>query len=203
MQQLSPLDKVSDEDLMRLAQQADRDAFSILYERYSFSILMYLRRMLGSREDTESIGQEVFVRALRFAPTYRHPNRFSTWLFTIARNEAINHARRRTRTPVRSITELNLDGIDFGDRHQTTTRTLDEMEKREEIARAIKAMEGLSTDQRDVIALGVFQNLSYPQMEEILGDKAVTLRSRMFHGLKRLSYVMSEDYVAAASVRND
>ena len=44
----------------------------------------------------------------------------------------------------------------------------------------------LPTDQKEVIVLGVFQDLSYAEMEEITGTKAVTLRSRMFHGLKRL-----------------
>ena len=51
----------------------------------------------------------------------------------------------------------------------------------------LKALEGLPTDQKEVIVLGVFQDLSYAEMEEITGTKAVTLRSRMFHGLKRLA----------------
>src|ERR671937_252099 len=89
------LGKSSDEELMRRTQQGDRQAFSLLYERYSSSVLSYLYRMLGNVEDVESIGQEVFLRAFRFASTYRYPQKFSTWLFTITRNLAINNARRR------------------------------------------------------------------------------------------------------------
>ena len=51
----------------------------------------------------------------------------------------------------------------------------------------LKALDDLPTDQKKVIVLNVFQDMSYAQMEEITGTKAVTLRSRMFHGLKKLA----------------
>ncbi len=182
------LGRASDEELMRRTQGGDRPAFSLLYERYSASVLSYLYRMLGNLEDVESIGQEVFLRAFRFAPTYKYPQKFSTWLFTITRNLAINQSRRRKRSPIRNITELNLDGIDIsGDPYQVAARATDDLEKREEIANVLQALDGLPNDQKEVIVLGVFQDLSYAEMEEITGTKAVTLRSRMFHGLKRLA----------------
>ena len=78
-----------------------------------------------------------------------------------------------------------------GDPYQVATRATDNVEKQEEIARVLKALDGLPTDQKEVIVLGVFQDLSYAEMEEITGTKAVTLRSRMFHGLKRLARMIS------------
>jgi RNA polymerase sigma-70 factor (ECF subfamily) len=189
-----PLGRASDEELMRRAQNGDRQAFSIVYERYSSAVLSYLYRMLGNVEDVESIGQEVFLRAYRFAPTYRYPEKLSTWLFTITRNLAINNARRRKRSPVRNVTELNLEGMDVsGDPYQVATRATDDVEKQEEIARILKALQDLPPDQKEVIVLGVFQDLSYAQMEEITGTKAVTLRSRMFHGLRKLAKMLGTD----------
>jgi RNA polymerase sigma-70 factor (ECF subfamily) len=183
----SVLGRSSDEDLMKRTQKGDKQAFALLYERYSSSVLSYLYRMLGNLEDVESIAQEVFLRAFRFAPTYRYPQKFSTWLFTITRNLAINYSRRRKRSPVRNVTELNLEGVDIsGDPYQVAQRATDNVEKQEEITRVLKALEELPTDQKEVIVLGVYQDLSYAEMEEITGTKAVTLRSRMFHGLKRL-----------------
>src|ERR687889_2830749 len=115
----APLGRSTDEDLMRRTQEGDKQAFSILYERYSSSVLSYLYRMLGNVEDVESVGQEVFLRAFRFAQTYRYPQKFSTWLFTITRNLAINNARRRKRSPVKNATELNLEGVEMsGDAHK-------------------------------------------------------------------------------------
>ncbi|HEV8378307.1 MAG TPA: sigma-70 family RNA polymerase sigma factor, partial [Tepidisphaeraceae bacterium] len=116
----------------------------------------------------------------------------STWLFTITRNLAINYSRRRKRSPVRNVTELNLEGVDIsGDPWQVAQRATDDVEKQEEIARVLKALDDLPNDQKEVIVLGVFQDLSYAEMEEITGTKAVTLRSRMFHGLKRLARMVS------------
>lgn len=184
----------SDEDLMHRAQNGDRQAFSLLYERYAGPVLSYLYRMMGNVEDVESIAQEVFLRAFRFAPTYRYPQKLSTWLFTIARNLAINFSRRRKRSPVRNVTELNLEGVDkTSDPFQVAHRAVDNVEKQEEIGRMLKALDDLPIDQREVIILGIFQDLSYSEMEEITGAKAVTLRSRMFHGLRRLAKTLGRE----------
>lgn len=189
-----PLGRASDEELMRRTQQDDQQAFALIYERYSASVLSYLYRMLGSVEDVESIAQEVFLRAYRFRGTYRFPQKLSTWLFTITRNLAINQARRKKRSPVRTLTELNLEGVETsGDPYRVAARATDDLEKQEEIARVLKALDGLPVDQKEVIMLGVFQDLSYGEMEEITGTKAVTLRSRMFHALKKLGKMMGAE----------
>lgn len=191
-----PLGRSSDEELMRRTQNGDKQAFGLLYERYSSAVLSYLYRMLGSVEDVESIGQEVFLRAFRFAATYRYPEKFSTWLFTITRNLAINSARRRKRSPVRSVTELNLEGVEVSrDPYHVAAQATDRLEAQEEIARVLIALEDLPQDQKEVIVLGVFQDLSYAQMEEITQTKAVTLRSRMFHGLRKLAKMIGGDEV--------
>ena len=182
------LGRASDEELMKRTQNGDKQAYALLYERYSASVLSYLYRMLGNVEDVESIGQEVFLRAFRFAPTYRYPQKFSTWLFTITRNLAINQSRRRRRSPVRNVTELNLEGVEMsGDPYQVAARATDDVERQEEIVQVLRALEDLPADQKEVIVLGVFQDLSYAEIEDITGTKAVTLRSRMFHGLRRLA----------------
>ena len=105
---------------------------------------------------------------------------------------------------MRNITELNLEGVDLsGDPYQVATRATDNVEKQEEIARVLKALDGLPTDQKEVIVLGVFQDLSYAQMEEITGTKAVTLRSRMFHGLKKLAGMITGGNGSAAAEAKD
>ena len=186
-----PLGRSSDEELMRRTADGDRQAYALLYERYNQAILSFLYRMLGNVEDVESIGQEVFLRAFRFAATYKYPQKFSTWLFTIARNLAINNARRKKRSPVRNLTELKIEDADAtSDPDTVARRATDDLQQREEIARMLKAMDDLPPDQKEVIMLGIFQDLSYAEMEQITGAKAVTLRSRMFHGLKKLARML-------------
>jgi RNA polymerase sigma-70 factor (ECF subfamily) len=189
MPQLAPmaLGRASDEDLMRRTAEGDKQAYAILYERYNKAILSYLYRMLGNVDDVEAIGQEVFLRAFKFAATYRYPQKFNTWLFTIARNLAINQSRRRKRAPVKTAAELGLDGDeDSGDALDVAGKAPVDPAQKEEIARVLAALDELPPDQKEVIMLGVFQDLSYGEMEEITGTKAVTLRSRMFHAIRRL-----------------
>jgi RNA polymerase sigma-70 factor, ECF subfamily len=194
--ELSPvaLGRASDEDLMRRTQEGDKQAFALLYERYSQAVLSFLYRMIGNVEDVEAIGQEVFLRAFRFAPTYRYPAKFSTWLFTIARNLAINNARRKKRSPVRNFAELKIENADqTGDANVVAANATDVAEEQEEIARVLKAMDDLPPDQKEVIVMGIFQDMSYAEMEAVTGAKAVTLRSRMFHGLKKLGRMLRPD----------
>src|SRR4051794_31349315 len=106
-----PLGRASDEELMRRTQQGDKQAFSLIYERYSASVLSYLYRMLGGVKDVKSIAQDFSPRPFRSPPTYRFPKKLSPWLSTIPRTRAINQPRRKKRSPVRNITELNLEGI--------------------------------------------------------------------------------------------
>jgi RNA polymerase sigma-70 factor (ECF subfamily) len=190
------LGRATDEDLMRRTAEGDKGAYAILYERYNQPVLSYLYRMLGNVEDVEAVGQEVFLRAFKFAKTYRYPQKFSTWLFTITRNLAINQARRKKRAPVRSATELGLNGDDSADAMDVAGKATQDPAEREEIARVLDALDELPADQREVIMMGVFQDLSYGEMEEITGTKAVTLRSRMFHAVRRLAKKMGGDGVA-------
>ena len=184
---------------MRRVQAGDRGAYSMLYERYSPPVLSYLYRMLGTTAEVEEIGQETFLRAYKFAATYRYPQKFSNWLFTIARNQAINHIRRRKRSPIRSSSELNLEGVEDGTAKAVAERafagnTVGALARREEIEKMLGALDELPADQKEVIVLGIFQDMSYGEMEEVTGTKAVTLRSRMFHGLKKLARMLrSED----------
>lgn len=188
-----PVGRASDEDLMRRTAAGDRAAFSILYERYNKAVLSYLFRMLGNVEDVESIGQEAFTRAFTFASTYRYPQKFSTWLFTITRNLAINNTRRRKRNPVRSFNDLRIENAEHGgDASRVAADASSEPDKREQIEIALRAIDELPPEQREVIVSIVMGGISYAELEEITSTKAVTLRSRMFHALRRLAGIVGQ-----------
>ena len=192
--------KTSDEDLMLRTQQGDKLAFAQLYERYSASVLAFLYRALGNVEQVESVGQEVFLRAFRFAATYQYPHKFSTWLMTITRNLAITQSTRRKGSRIRDITEFDFKDLDLsGNPYEVAARATDDLEKQEEIARVLKALDTLPPDQKQVIVLGVFQDLTYAKMTEKLGVDATTLRSRMFDGLKKLAHTVQESGQSAES----
>ncbi len=92
------------------------------------------------------------------------------------------------------MTELNLEGADqTGDAFQVAARATNDAEKKEEIARVLDALDDLPVDQKEVIMMGIFQDMSYAEVEEITGTKAVTLRSRMFHGLRKLARMLGAE----------
>lgn len=92
-----------DADLMRRVKRGDRQAFTALVEKYQQPILNLTYRMIGDLAEAEDLAQSTFLQLHRSACRYREDARFSTWLFTIARNLCLNELRRRSRHPAESL----------------------------------------------------------------------------------------------------
>ena len=88
-----------DATLMLRVKQGDGAAFAELVDRYKQPILNLVYRMLHDATEAEDLAQNVFVQVFRSAHRYEVSAKFSTWLFTIARNLALNELRRRSRHP--------------------------------------------------------------------------------------------------------
>jgi RNA polymerase sigma factor (sigma-70 family) len=189
----------SDEVLMQRTQQGDQMAFALLYERYAATVITQLRELLGDAEEIEFLGQEVFLRAYRFAATFQYPNKFSTWLLTIARNVATNQSSlRRARAA-----QLNMKGIDMsGDPREVAARATDNLKKQEETTGVLEALHSLPNDQKEVIVLGIFQDLSSEQMQESVDTApAMTLADRWI--ISRFHRAVKESNDALAAYRFD
>src|SRR5213594_3379535 len=78
-------------------QTGDEASFVLLLDRYRLPVIQYLYRMVQNQADAEELAQEVFLRVYRARKTYQPTARFSTWLFRIATNRAINWRRDRRR----------------------------------------------------------------------------------------------------------
>ena len=133
-------------------------------------VLRVCRALVGAI-DAEDAWSETFLSALRAYPDLRPDSDVRAWLVTIAHHRAIDLLRRRART---AVPTAELDdragpaGVDGLDEHLRA------------------AVQSLPPKQRAAVAYRYLADLSYAQMEQITGTKAVTLRSRMFHGLKKL-----------------
>src|SRR5947207_14172358 len=92
-----------DAALMLLVKQGDISAFEQLMEKYKQPVLNLVSRMLRDLTEAEDIAQNVFVQVYKSASRYEISSKFSTWLFTIARNLSLNEIRRRSRHPAESI----------------------------------------------------------------------------------------------------
>src|SRR5216684_4181881 len=92
-----------DAALMLRVKQGDADAFTALVEKYKQPVMNVVYRMLRDATEAEDLAQVVFVQVYRSAHRYQVSSKFSTWLFTIARNLCLNEIRRRSRHPADSL----------------------------------------------------------------------------------------------------
>src|SRR6478672_12797796 len=92
-----------DAALMLRVKQGDTDAFEQLVEKYKQPVLNLVYRMLRDATEAEDVAQTVFIQVYKSAARYQVASKFSTWLFTIARNLSLNEIRRRSRHPTESM----------------------------------------------------------------------------------------------------
>ncbi|HKI69293.1 MAG TPA: sigma-70 family RNA polymerase sigma factor, partial [Verrucomicrobiae bacterium] len=98
-----PANSDPDAALMLQVKRGDRAAFTLLVEKYKQPVVNLIARTLRDETEAEDLAQNVFVQIYKSAHRYRTSAKFSTWLFTIARNICLNEIRRRSRHPAESL----------------------------------------------------------------------------------------------------
>ena len=147
------------------ARRGDPEAFRQLFERYSRPVISFVYDMVGDRALAEDLTQETFVRAYRHLGSLREESKFSTWLFSIAKNVAREHLRSGERRA--SKVELDDEQVmELADEGRTPVEGLLDKELNGVVRRALGA---LDEDKRTVFALKVFQQRSYEEIVEITG----------------------------------
>ena len=107
----SPVDP--DAALMLLVKQGDRDAFEALVEKYKQPVMNLVYRTLSDGTEAEDLAQHVFLQVYKSAHRYEVSAKFSTWIFTIARNLCLNEIRRRSRHQAESIDQASAEQDDM------------------------------------------------------------------------------------------
>jgi RNA polymerase sigma-70 factor, ECF subfamily len=149
--------------------QGDRAAFRTLVERYQGPLTNFLHHLTLDQGQAEELAQDVFLRVYRAAPRYRPDARFTTWLYRIATNLALNARRARIRKPT-----VPLDDDASLERHSATAPDEprpDEAFARDEIVRAVaRAVRHLPERQRIAVVLHRFEGLSYQAIADVLSS---------------------------------
>src|SRR5688572_24757942 len=101
-----------DAALMLRVREGDRDAFAQLVEKYKQPVMNLVYRTLPDATEAEDLAQHVFLQVYKSAHRYEVSAKFTTWLFTIARNLCLNEIRRRSRHPAESLDETFADNED-------------------------------------------------------------------------------------------
>jgi RNA polymerase sigma-70 factor (ECF subfamily) len=167
-----PVELDPDAALMLRVKQGDTAAFTTLVEKYKQPVLNLAWRTLRDETEAEDLAQNVFVQAWKSAERYQATAKFSTWLFTIARNLCLNEIRRRVRHPAESLDQTRDDSEDQP-LHQVVDKRIaaapDELLCAELEHKVDEALSALPENQRTALVLCRQEELSYEEIAAVLG----------------------------------
>jgi len=175
--------------LMLRVKRGDRAAFAGLVEKYKQPVLNFIYRTLRDETEAEDLAQNVFLQVYKSRSRYRRTAKFSTWLFTIARNLCLNELRRRSRHPAESIEETHTDNEEQPQRQYEDKSQMAPPEKllHGELARKIEeALAELPENQRSAILLCRQDELSYEEIAEVLDCSLSATKSLIHRGRETL-----------------
>jgi RNA polymerase sigma-70 factor (ECF subfamily) len=173
-------DRAHEQVLVLRCQAGDREAFAGLFERYQAALKYYLRRLLDSPELADDVLQTVWLKALHGVKRLRQPGAFRTWLYRIARNEALQQLKRDRRwTEVQE--SLPVPEEEEQEEHFTA-----------DAARIHAALAQLSPPHREVLVLRFLEDLSYEEIAAIVDCSVGTVRSRIHYAKRAMKHILKE-----------
>jgi RNA polymerase sigma-70 factor, ECF subfamily len=178
-----------DAALMLRVKQGDSAAFQELVEKYKQPVMNLVYRTLPDATEAEDLAQHVFLQVFKSAYRYEVSAKFTTWLFTIARNLCLNEIRRRSRHPADSLDETFADNEEQPIRQPEELKNLsppdsllqDELEEKIEAALA-----ELPEKQRTAILMCRGDEFSYEDIAEVLGCSVSATKSLIHRGRETL-----------------
>jgi len=191
-----------DAALMLRVKRGDRAAFAELVDKYKQPVINFIFRSLRDETEAEDLAQNVFLQVYKSRSRYKQTAKFSTFLFTIARNLCLNELRRRSRHPAESLEETHTDNEDQPARQieDKTQIAAPENVLHSELADKIEeALNELPENQRSAILLCRQDDLSYEQIAKILQTSLSATKSLIHRGRETLKeklkpYLKSGDW---------
>lgn len=182
---------LTDIELIASAIRGREDGFEELVRRYQRPITNYVFRMLNDYDASLDVTQEVFIKVYNSLAKYSSEYKFSTWLYRIAHNAAIDHIRRRSPNQ-QSLESENGDGafqLQLESTDPTPEQERERSEWRTEIAAVVKC---LPAAYRELILLRHSQDLSYDEIAEITGLPLGTVKNRLFRAREMMREIFIE-----------
>src|SRR6185369_8378997 len=184
-----PVQPDPDAALMLRAKRGDRAAFTELVEKYKQPVMNFIYRTLRDETEAEDLAQNVFLQGYKSRGRYERTAKFSTWLFTIARNLCLNELRRRSRHPAESLEETHTEHEDQPRQQYEDKKIVlppDTLLQGELVKKIEEALADLPENQRSAILLCRQEDLSYEEISEILGCSLSATKSLIHRGRETL-----------------
>ncbi len=195
----------SDLELLGRFHTGDHTAFAVLVERYQRPVYNFVLRSLRERQLAEDLTQDVFLRVIQGASGFQSQAKFSTWLFTIARNLCIDHGRRmklRRHASLDAPVSDSDGALRLVDRLPHTQPGTDRSASATRIRERVnRALDSLPLEQREVFLLRQIDGVPFAEIAVICGIPENTVKSRMRYALERLQAALAdyEDDASASS----
>ena len=185
----------TDADVMLRVKAGDDSAFDYLVQKYRRPMVNFMYRMAHNSAGAEDLAQEVFLRVYRSRETYEASAKFTTWLYRIATNLAVNHARDTRHE--RPENQVSLDEPD-----EESGRTLDvadaapsveeNLVQRERVAAIRQRVEALPERQRIAVVMHKYQQMDYRQIADVLKLSESATKSLLFRAYETLREQLRE-----------
>jgi RNA polymerase sigma-70 factor (ECF subfamily) len=191
----APVNGLTDAEIMLRVKAGDDAAFSYLVEKFRRPMVSFMYRMTHNSAVAEELAQEVFLRVYRSRANYAANAKFSTWLYRIATNLAVNHARD-TRHERPEVT-VNIDESDEEtglavDVPDTSLNAEQSILRRERLHAIKQHVQALPERQRMAVLMHKYQNMDYKQIAEVLHLSESATKSLLFRAYETLRDKLKE-----------
>jgi len=186
----------ADADVVRRILAGEGDLFEVLVDRYRLRLFRFVQRYTNDAEDARDVTQDVFLKVYGALDSYDSRYKFSTWLFRIAGNAAIDHLRRRR---IRAL-PLELPADEEGserrvDPKETRPDPYEDLSRRRLRTALDDAIERLPDDYRELISLRHYGELPYEEIAELKRMPLGTVKNKLFRARQALRDLLPPNVV--------
>jgi RNA polymerase sigma-70 factor (ECF subfamily) len=188
-------DSQTDADIMLRVKTGDQSAFEYLVQKYRRPMVSFMYRMARNSAAAEDLAQEVFLRIYRSRETYEASAKFTTWLYRIATNLAVNHTRdsRHERPEVQvSLDEPDEDTGTTLELPDSSLNAEQQMVRRERMLAIRRKVEALPEQQRLAVIMHKYQQMDYKQIADVLKKSESATKSLLFRAYETLRDQLKE-----------
>ena len=193
---MSSPDTREDPELVKLVLEGDTELYAVLVNRYRTRLSRYVERFTYDVEDARDVTQDVFIKVYAALDSFDPRFKFSTWLFRIAGNAAIDHLRRRRvrLLPLERPPDENGEarGVDPRETRPNPHEELTRQRLREAVSAAI---DRLPDDYRELISLRHYGEMPYEEIAELKGMPLGTVKNKLFRARQALRDLLPKDIV--------
>ncbi len=177
--------ELSDNDLIKIIREGRMDEYVKIIERYQGKLLAYLYRLVGDKDEAEDLLQDVFIKAYKNLDSYDVERKFSSWIYRISHNEAVNHIKRKSLKRFISWEDVN-STKDKLESCSTEERADDSWIRKEKIEEVDLAIKRLPAKYRQVLMLRYYSDKSYGEISGVLKKPVNTVGTLINRAKKKL-----------------